>query len=111
MDYPGGARKTPPGAIAVGNPGVLLVLADSGGIVGLAAALLRMAGVCLQTPLVMSRSPPFGLRLAAAQVLPQRRRKALPMAILLLARTVDHVERLRQLSPCGKDRRVAFGSI
>jgi phosphoribosylaminoimidazole-succinocarboxamide synthase len=75
---------------------LLLVAVNSGGIVGLG----RAADLVRAFP---------GLRLAALEIVPQRRREATLAAVLVLV-LVGHAlqigERLRRQWPCGKDRAI-----
>jgi len=77
----------------------VLIVANSGGIVGFRGPIRRPGG-----------GAAAGLRLAAAQVFAQRRGPArllpglLIIGLLLLLLLVRHAKRLRHFRPCGKER-------
>jgi hypothetical protein len=103
MDLGARGEKPKPAAGLLGGEGLAawLILANSGGIVGLFAPFGRTRS-CAS----------LGLRLAALEVFPQRcgkpRLLPCPRVVLrgLVLGTLCHARWLRHCRPCGKDRGV-----
>src|SRR5262249_42782499 len=100
-DHPSGRAKPNPLQGYCGPNSRSLLRDNSGGIVRSAGMIVRSSGrgaillAGVLAPVFAFLQAPFGLRLAAPQVLPQGRGEALLSLLLVLARAVGHGGRLR----------------